>query len=152
MRIKQISIDKAKPDKALQEAAEQLKMHEIVCDDVQIAEVLKYYSCVNCMKKVPFRQDSSMLKCANCQSRFLVKKSTKTTSVRISLQVDGENKWYTLFSSCLQEIVKKYNSGNKCNENLDKVNEDKLCEIILRSEGMKLNVNFADSVVGVSFS
>ena len=98
-KIKQISVDKSVPEKALQQATERLKMHEIVCDDIQTAEVLKYYSCVNCMKKVPFRQDSSMLKCANCQSRFLVKKSTKTTSVRISLKVDGENKWYTLFNS-----------------------------------------------------
>ena len=151
-KIKQISVDKAVPEKALQEAAERLKMHEIVCDDIQTAEVLKYYSCVNCMKKVPFRQDSLMLKCANCQSRFLVKKSTKTTSVRISLKVDGENKWYTFFSSCLQEIVEKYNSDNKCNENLDEIDEDKLCEIILGGEGMKLSVNFADSVIGVSFS
>ena len=110
MKIKKISVDKAVPEKVLQEAAEWLKMHEIVCDDIQTADVLKYYSCVNCMKKVPFRQDSLMLMCANCQSRFLVKKSTKTTSVRISLKVDGENKWYTLFSSCLQEIVEKYNS------------------------------------------
>ena len=106
------------------------------------------------MKKVPFRQDSLMLmiKCANCQSRFLVKKSTKTISVRISLKVDGENKWYTVFSSCLQKIVEKYNSDNKCNENLDEIDEDKLCEIILGGEGMKLSVNFADSVIGVSFS
>ena len=150
-KIKQISVDKGVPEKALQQAAERLKMHEIVCDDIQTAEVLKYYSCVNCMKKVPFRQDSSMLKCANCQSRFLVK-STKTTSVRISLKVDGEIKWYTLFSSCLEEIVEKYNSDNKCKENLDEIDEDKLCEIILGGEGMKLNVNFADSVIGVSFS
>ena len=81
-----------------------------------------------------------------------MKKSTKTTSVRISVKVDGENKWYTLFSSCLHEIVEKYNSDNKCNENVDKIDEDELCEIILGREGMKLNVNFLDSVIGISFS
>ena len=52
--------------------------------------------------------------------------SSKTTSVRISLKVDGENKWYALFSSCLQENVEKYNSDNKCNQNLDEIDEDKL--------------------------
>ena len=93
-----------------------------------------------------------MLKCGNCQSRFLVKKSTKTTSLRISVKVDGENKWYTLFSSCLQEIVEKYNSDNKCNENMDEIDEDKLCKIILGRKGMKLIVNFADSVIRISFS
>ena len=46
-KIKQISVDKAVPEKALQQAAEQLKMHEIVCDDNQTAEVLKYYHCIN---------------------------------------------------------------------------------------------------------
>lgn len=61
-------------------------------------------------------------------------------------------KWYTLFSSCLQEIVEKYSSDNKCNENLEEIDEDKLFEIILGGEGMKLNVNFADSVIGVRFS
>ena len=75
-----------------------------------------------------------------------MKKSTKTTSVRISVKVDGENKWYTLFSSCLQEILEKYNGDNKCNENVDEIDEGKLCEIIRGREGMKLNVNFADSV------
>ena len=66
--IKQIIVDKAVPQKAVQEATEGLKTHEIVCDDILFAEVLKYYSCINCMEKVPFRQDSPMLKCANCQS------------------------------------------------------------------------------------
>jgi len=150
--IKQISVDKALPKEAVQEAAERFKMREIVCDDVQTADVLKYYSCINCMKKVPFRQDSPMLKCTYCQSRFLVKKSTKTTSVRISLKVDKENKWYTLFSSCLQEIIQKYNKDNSCDENLDEIDEDKLCEIILESEGMKLTVNHADNVSAVHFS
>lgn len=101
------------------------------------------------MKKVPFRQDFPMLKCTNCQSRFLVKKSSESS--RISLKVDGENKWYTLFSSCLQQIIEKYNNDNKCNKNLDEIDEDKLCEIILGSEGMKLNVNFADNVSTVGF-
>ena len=78
-----------------------------------------------------------MLKCVNCQSRFLVKKSTKTASVRISVKVDGENKWYTLLSSCLQELLEKYNSDNKCNENVDEIDEDRLCEIIRGREGMK---------------
>ena len=62
--------------------------------------------------------------------------------------------WLTepLISSCLQEIVKKYNSDNQCNENLDEIDEDKLCEIILGGKGMKLNVNFADSIIEISFS
>ena len=46
-KIKQISVDKAVPEKALQQAAERLKMHEIVCDDIQTAEVLKSYGCIN---------------------------------------------------------------------------------------------------------
>ncbi|KAK3746098.1 hypothetical protein QZH41_004623 [Actinostola sp. cb2023] len=138
--IKQISVDKALPKEAVQQAAERFKMREIVCDDVQTADVLKYYSCINCMKKVPFRQDSPMLKCTYCQSRFLVKKSTKTTSVRISLKVDKENKWYTLFSSCLQEIIVKYNKDNICDENLDEIDEDKLCEIILESEDVQYSL------------
>lgn len=151
-KIQQISVEKAVAEEAIQEAAGRLKTHEIVCDDIQTAEVLKYYSCINCMKKVPFRQDSPMLKCAHCQSRFLVKKSTKSTTVRIYLKVDKENKWYTLFSSCLQEIIEKYNKDNNCCENLDEIDEDKLCEIILESEGqMKLTVNFSDNVKAVRF-
>ena len=66
-----------------------------------------------------------------------MKKSTKNTSVRISVKVDGENKWYTLLSSCLQELLEKYNSDNKCNENVDEIDEDRLCEIIRGREGMK---------------
>ena len=95
-----------------------------------------------------------MLKCANCQSRFLAKKSTKTTSVRISLKIDSKKKKkrHTFFPSCLQEIIEKYNNDNKCNVNLDEIDEDKLCEIIFGSEGMKVNVNYADNVRAVSFS
>lgn len=71
------------------------------------------------------------------------------------MKVDKENKWYivSLFSSCLQEIIEKYNKDNNCCENLDEIDEDKLCEIILESEGqMKLTVNFSDNVSTVHFN
>ena len=84
-KIKQISVDKAVPEKALQQAAERLKMHEIVCDDIQTAEVLKYYHCINCMKyhsgrllNAQVRELSKLLSCEEEYQNYQCKDFSKS--------------------------------------------------------------------------
>ena len=92
-----------------------------------------------------------MLKCDHCLSYFLIKNSKKNLTARISLKKDDHITWYSVFSPILEAIVQKYNEKYDAHEVLDEIDEEKISEIILLSEGIKLNVNKNNIVTSIAF-
>ena len=127
---------------ARKKASSQAK--EVVCDDIQSVDIIHYYSCVACSKRVQSLPDSVMIKCDYCRVRFLLKKSKRTTTARICIRAsDNQPQWFSLFPTALEEIIAKYGGDNACLplETLDQIDDEKLSEIILVAQGMKLIVN-----------
>ena len=93
-----------------------------------------------------------MLRCMNCRSRFLIKNSTKTTTARISIKKTDQTIWYSLFTSTLQAIIEKYNKDNNELETIEEIDDDKLCQVILTTTGIKLRVSSTNTVLGISFT
>ena len=93
-----------------------------------------------------------MLRCMNCRSRFLIKNSTKTTTARISIKKTDQTIWYSLFTSTLQAIIEKYNKDNDELETIEEIDDDKLCQVILTTTGIKLRVSSTNTVLGISFT
>ena len=62
---------------------------------------------------------------------------------------DDHITWYSVFSPILEAIVQKYNEKYDAHEVLDEI--DKISEIILLSEGIKLNVNKNNIVTSIAF-
>ena len=99
----------------------------------------------SCSQSAPEQTEiSAEMKSASGLSKKDATKASNPPPILGYIQDVGPLKlFYTHFSSCLQEINEKYNKDKNCCENLDEIDEDKLCEIILESEGqMKLTVNF----------
>ena len=94
-------------EQQIKNAEDELKTNEVTCDNIQSVDIMVFYNCVTCSKKVQFQQNSPMLRCMNCQSRFLIKNSTKTTTARISVKEGDQTTWYSLFTSTLENIVEK---------------------------------------------
>ena len=88
----------------------------------------------------------------NCQSRFLIKNSTKTTTASISVKEGEQTTWYSLFTSTLEGIIEKYNKDNNEADTIEEIDEDKLCGVILTTKGIKLHVNSTNTVLGISFA
>lgn len=127
-----------------------LRLEEVKCDGKIIgADVHVYYSCVSCAKKVLYQQEP-MLRCGNCQVRFLARKATKTTALRLNIKDDEGPKWYTLFTSVLETILKHHNKTTGEQELLISIDDDKLCQIVLDLEGLKLKL-YNDNVVTCEF-
>lgn len=141
------NLPKLSPDDIKKAQNEMTNDHEIVCDSFLSVKTSAYYSCVTCNRKVPFRQDSAMLKCTNCSSSFLIKNSIKTLTARVSVKRDESIAWYSLFTPVLEVLVRKYNERYQKNEVLENTDEDKLSEIILLSEGLTLRVNKNNNTV-----
>lgn len=121
---------------------------EVLCHDIQSVEIIQYYSCVTCAKRVQSRPDSLMAKCDNCRMRFLLEKSKKIITARISTKTAQEQlEWYSLFPSALEDIINNYNNTNSCQKKLETLDEEKLSEIILLAAGMKLVVNNSNNTV-----
>lgn len=141
------------PDKIVADAkkkASQSQTKEIPCDDIQSVNILQFYSCVGCSKRVQSRPDSVMTKCDNCQVRFLLAKSQKSITARICIKAtDDQLQWFSLFPPALEEIVAKY--ANDPFARLETLDEEKLSEIILLASGMKLIVNNSNVVNNVKF-
>ena len=78
-----------------------------------------------------------MLRCMNCQSRFLVKNATKTMTARISVKTGDQAVWYLLFTSSLETIIERYNRDNSEVETIEHIDDDKLCHGILTTAGIK---------------
>ena len=133
-------------------AKDELKTNEITCDNIQSVDIMVFYNCVTCSKKVQFQQNSPMLRCMTCQSRFLIKNSTKTTTARISVKKGDQTTWYSLFTSTLEAIIEKFNKDNNEGDTIEDIDEDKLCEVILTTKGIKLLVNSTNTVLGISFA
>ena len=114
-----------------------LKANKITCDNIQSVDITVFYNCVTCSKKVQFQQGSPMLRCMNWRSRFLIKNSTKTTTTRISIKKTAQTIWYSLFTSTIEAIIKKYNKDNNELETIEEIDEDKLCQVILTMTGIK---------------
>ena len=134
----------------VEKAKESLQLREISCKSLQSVEILKFFKCVKCAKKVQTRKDSALLKCDSCHCRFLAKNCTSSTLAKMTLKDSNEQlKCYTLFPENLKAIINKHNDNNNCFDELDEMDEDKLCEIILTSEDMKLIVNANDNIVKI---
>ena len=139
-------------EQQIKHAKDELKTNEITCDNIQSVDIMMFYNCVTCSKKVQFQQNSQMLRCMNCQSRFLIKNSTKTTTARVLVKEGDKTTWYSLFNSTLEGIIEKYNNDNNEAETIEDIDEDKLSEVILTTKGIKLRVNSTNTVLGISFS
>ena len=139
-------------EQQIKHAKDELKTNEITCDNIQSVDIMMFYNCVTCSKKVQFQQNSEMLRCMNCQSRFLIKNSTKTTTARVSVKEGDKTAWYSLFNSTLEGIIEKYNNDNNEAETIEDIDEDKLSEVILTTKGFKLRVNSTHNVLGISFT
>ena len=124
-------------EKQIKHAKDELKTNEITRDNIQSVDIMVFYNCVSCSKKVQFQQNSPMLRCMNCNSRFLIKNSTKTTTARISVKEGDQTTRYSLFTSTLEGIIKKYNKDNNEADTTEEIDEDKLCEIILTTKGAR---------------
>ncbi|CAB3987820.1 Hypothetical predicted protein [Paramuricea clavata] len=136
----------------------QLKCREVKCFAMTTVEIIDYYSCVKCHKRIQSCPDSKVAKCENCNIRFLLEKSTKNKMARVSMKTSDteEDQWFSLFNPALQEIINHYNITHELerNEALETIEEEKLSEIILLSEdSMTLMVNNANNGVNlVKFS
>lgn len=140
---------------AIQQAKETLKRQlqeaEVLHDQVLTVEILKYFTCVSCKKKVQSRQELPVLKCTNCNCHFLKDRSTKNTAARISIQGDGETSWYTLFTPSIQAIVDNV-STNTNENNTDQMDEEELSQVILLCKGLKFMVNPTNKITNVTFT
>ena len=87
-----------------------------------------------------------MLRCLNCRSRFLIKNSTKTTTARISIKKTDQTIWYSLFTSTIEAMIKKYNRDNNELETIEEIDEDKLCQVILTKRQVINDVSVAQTL------
>ena len=53
-------------EQQIKHAKDELKTNEITCDNIQSVDIMMFYNCVTCSKKVQFQQNSQMLRCMNC--------------------------------------------------------------------------------------
>ena len=72
--------------------------------------------------------------------------STKTTT-RISIKKTDQTIWYSLFTSTIEAMIKKYNKDNNELETIEEIDEDKLCKVILTTTGIKLRVSSTNTVL-----
>ena len=71
--------------------------------------------------------------------------STKTTT-RISIKKTDQTIWYSLFTSTIEAMIKKYNKDNNELETIEEIDGDKLCQVILTT-GIKLRVSSTNTVL-----
>ena len=71
--------------------------------------------------------------------------STKTTT-RISIKKTDQTIWYSLFTSTIEATIKKYKDNNEL-ETIEEIDEDKLCQVILTTTGIKLRVSSTNTVL-----
>lgn len=72
--------------------------------------------------------------------------STKTTT-RISIKKTDQTIWYSLFTSTIEAMIKKYNKDNNELETIEEIDEDKLFQVILTTTGIKLRVSSTNTVL-----
>ena len=60
--------------------------------------------------------------------------------------------WYSLITSTLEAIIEKYNKDNNELETIQEIDEDKLCQVILTTTGIKLRVSSTNTVLSISFT
>ena len=138
-------------EQEIKDAGDKLKTNAITCENIQTVDIMVFYNCLTCSKKVQFQQSSPMLRCMNCPSWFLAKNSTKTATGRISLKTGDQAVWYSLFTSSLETIIERYNRENGEADTIEHIDDDKLCHVILTAAGIKLRVNSTNAVLGISF-
>lgn len=49
-------------------------------------------------------------------------------------------------------MIKKYNKDNNELETIEEIDEDKLCQVILTTTGIKLHVSSTNTVLSISFT
>ena len=77
--------------------------------------------------------------------------STKTTT-RISIKKTDQTIWYSLFTSTIEAMIKKYNKDNNELETIEEIDEDKLSQLILTTTGIKLRISSTNTVLSISFT
>ena len=86
------------------------------------------------------------------QLRFFIKNSTKIRTPRISVKEGDQTTRYSLFTSTLEGVTEKYYEDNNEADTIEEIDEDKLCEVILTTKGIKLHVNSTNTVLEICFS
>ena len=76
----------------------------------------------------------------------------ETTTARISAKEGDQTTRYSLFTSTLEGIIEKYNKDNNEADITEEIDEDKPCEVILTTKGMKLRVSSTNTVLGIAFA
>lgn len=76
----------------------------------------------------------------------------ETTTARISAKEGDQTTRYSLFTSTLEGIIEKYNKDNNEADITEEIDEDKPCEVILTTKGMKLRVSSTNTVLGIAFT
>ena len=51
----------------------------------------------------------------------------------------------------IERFIEKYNKDNNESDTTEEIDEDKLCEIILTTKGVKLHVSSTNTVLGIAF-
>ena len=124
-------------EQEIKDAKDELKTNEVTCENVQTVDIMVFYNCLSCSKKVQFQQSSPMLRFMNCQSRFLAKNATKTTTARISVKTGDQAVWYSLFTSSLETILERYNREYGEAETIEHKDDDKLCHVFFDNSWYK---------------
>ena len=143
------------------EAVTKLKPSEVRCKGIKTVEIVQYYSCVKCNKRIQSRSDSVIAKCEICNIRFLLEKSKKNKMARVIITVPNttagdqkpDDQSFSLFDAPLADIINKYNTSNPSmpNEDLSTIDEEKLSELLLVCENITFVVNASNNVTEVKF-
>lgn len=80
-------------EQQIKHAKDEIKTNEITCDNIQSVDLMVFYNCMTCSKKVQFQQNFPMLRCMTSQSWFLIKNSMKTTTACISVKEGDQTTW-----------------------------------------------------------
>ena len=104
-----------------------LKPSEVRCKGIKTVEIVQYYSCVKCNKRIQSRSDSVIAKCEICNIRFLLEKSKKNKMARVIITVPNttagdkktDDQSFSLFDAPLADIINKYNTSNPSMPNED---------------------------------
>ena len=52
----------------------------------------------------------------------------------------------------IERFIEKCNKDNNESDTTEEIDEDKLCEIILTTKGMKLRISSTNTVLGIAFA
>ena len=123
-------------------------------EKLRTMDIITYYTCVACKRKVLYQCHSPMLRCQHCHSHFLIEDSVKTINARASIKrADESVLWMTLFTNHLETMLVHYNNITGENEELSTIDEDSLCNLFLVNlRHMIVKMNNSGNVVDIQFN